>query len=132
MNKALAAGLFLIAGFGVLVTLTKKPEPSRQAAQPPASENMAQINQGKSLFSRNCMRCHGPEAKGTRIGPPLVHKYYEPSHHGDGAFFLAVTRGVKSHHWKFGDMAPVPGVAPEEVALIVQYVRWLQRMAGIF
>ncbi len=132
MNKALAAGLFLIAGFGVLVALTKKPEPPRQAAQPPASENMAQINQGKSLFSRNCMRCHGPEAKGTRIGPPLVHKYYEPSHHGDGAFFLAVTRGVKSHHWKFGDMAPVPGVAPEEVALIVQYVRWLQRKAGIF
>ena len=132
MNKALAAGLFLIAGFGVLVTLTKKPEPSRQAAQPPASENMAQINQGKSLFSRNCMRCHGPEAKGTRIGPPLVHKYYEPSHHGDGAFFLAVTRGVKSHHWKFGDMQPVPGVKPEEVALIVQYVRWLQRKAGIF
>ena len=132
MNKALAAGLFLIAGFGVLVTLTKKPEPPRQAAQPPVSENMAQISQGKSLFSRNCMRCHGPEAKGTRIGPPLVHKYYEPSHHGDAAFFMAVTRGVKSHHWKFGDMAPVPGVKPEDVALIVKYVRWLQRKAGIF
>ena len=132
MNKALAAGLFLIAGFGVLVTLTKRPEPPRQAAQPPVSENMAQISRGKSLFSRNCMRCHGPEAKGTRIGPPLVHKYYEPSHHGDAAFFMAVTRGVKSHHWKFGDMAPVPGVAPEEVALIVHYVRWLQRKAGIF
>ena len=131
MNKALAAGLILIAGFGVLVTLTKKPEPPRQAAQP-VSENMAQINRGKSLFSRNCMRCHGPEAKGTRIGPPLVHKYYEPSHHGDAAFFMAVSRGVKSHHWKFGDMQPVPGVKPEEVALIVQYVRWLQRKAGIF
>ena len=132
MNKALAVGLFLIAGFGVLVTLTKKPEPPKQQTHPPASQDMTLINQGKSLFSRNCMRCHGPEAKGTRIGPPLVHKYYEPSHHGDGAFFLAVTRGVKSHHWKFGDMQPVPGVAPEEVALIVQYVRWLQRKAGIF
>ena len=132
MNKALAVGLFLIAGFGVLVTLTKKPEPPRQAAQPPASENMAQISQGKSLFSRNCMRCHGPEAKGSQIGPPLVHKLYEPSHHGDAAFFLAVTRGVKSHHWKFGDMQPVPGVKPEEVALIVKYVRSLQRKAGIF
>ena len=132
MNRALVAGLFLIAGFGVVVTLKQKPEPPRQAAQPPASENMTQISQGKSLFSRNCMRCHGPEAKGTRIGPPLVHKYYEPSHHGDAAFFMAVTRGVKSHHWKFGDMAPVPGVKPEDVALIVKYVRWLQRKAGIF
>ena len=131
MNKALAAGLFLIAGFGVLVTLTKKPEPPRQM-QASVSQDMTQISQGKSLFSRNCMRCHGPEAKGTRIGPPLVHKYYEPSHHGDAAFFMAVTRGVKSHHWKFGDMAPVPGVKPEDVALIVKYVRWLQRKAGIF
>ena len=116
MNRALAAGLFLLAGFGLVVTLTKKPEPPRQV---PVSEDMAQINQGKKLFSRNCMRCHGPEATGTRIGPPLVHKIYEPSHHGDAAFFMAVARGVKSHHWKFGDMAPVPGVKPEDVALIV-------------
>ncbi len=133
MNRALAAGLFLVIGFSVLVMLTKRPEPpKREAATPPASENMAQINRGKSLFARNCMRCHGPEAGGSRIGPPLVHKIYEPSHHGDAAFFMAVTRGVKSHHWKFGDMAPVPGVAPEEVALIVKYVRSLQRKAGIF
>ena len=131
MNRALAAGLFLIAGFGLLMTLTKRPEPPRQM-RVPVTEDMAQIKKGKSLFSRNCMRCHGPEAKGSRIGPPLVHKIYEPSHHGDAAFFMAVSRGVRSHHWKFGDMQPVPGVAPEEVALIVQYVRWLQRKAGIF
>ncbi|MCE2454018.1 MAG: cytochrome c [Nitrospinae bacterium] len=129
MNRVLAAGLFLIAGFGVVVTLTKRPEPPRQAQVP---VTMAQIKKGKSLFSRNCMRCHGPEARGSRIGPPLVHKIYEPSHHGDAAFFMAVSRGVRSHHWKFGDMQPVPGVKPEEVALIVGYVRWLQRKAGIF
>ena len=131
MNRALAAGLFLVVGFAALLMLTKRPEPPRHP-QVPVTEDMTQINQGKKLFARNCMRCHGPEAKGTRIGPPLVHKIYEPSHHGDGAFFMAVARGVKSHHWKFGDMAPVPGVKPEDVALIVQYVRWLQRKAGIF
>ncbi|MYA96187.1 MAG: cytochrome c [Nitrospinae bacterium] len=131
MNRVFAAGLFLIAGFGVVVTLTKRPEPPRHP-RVPVTEDMAQINQGKKLFARNCMRCHGPEATGTRIGPPLVHKIYEPSHHGDAAFFMAVSRGVKSHHWKFGDMVPVPGVKPEDVALIVGYVRWLQRKAGIF
>jgi len=132
MNRVFAAGLFLIAGFGVVVTLTKRPEPPKQQTRAPITEDMAQINQGKKLFARNCMRCHGPEATGTQIGPPLVHKVYEPSHHGDAAFFMAVSRGVRSHHWKFGDMAPVPGVKPEEVALIVGYVRWLQRKAGIF
>lgn len=131
MNRALTAGLFLAVGFAALLMLTKRPEPPRHP-RVPVTEDMAQIGQGKKLFVRNCMRCHGPEATGTRIGPPLVHKVYEPSHHGDAAFFMAVARGVKSHHWKFGDMAPVPGVEPEEVALIVQYVRWLQRKAGIF
>lgn len=132
MNRALAAGLFLVIGFSAVVMLTKRPEPPRQQMRVPVTEDMAQIKKGKSLYSRNCMRCHGPEATGSRIGPPLVHKIYEPSHHGDAAFFMAVSRGVKSHHWKFGDMAPVPGVKPEEVALIVGYVRWLQRKAGIF
>ncbi len=130
MRRAFAAGLFLAVGFVAIAMLTKRPDPPRP--QVPVSQDMAQINQGKKLFSRNCMRCHGPEASGSKIGPPLVHKIYEPSHHGDGSFFLAVSRGVKSHHWKFGDMAPVPGVKPEDVALIVQYVRWLQRKAGIF
>ena len=131
MNRTLAAGLFLVVGFAALLMLVKRPEPPRHP-QVPITQDMMQINQGKKLFARNCLRCHGPEARGSKIGPPLVHKIYEPSHHGDAAFFMAVSRGVKSHHWQFGDMAPVPGVKPEDVALIVQYVRWLQRKAGIF
>ncbi len=131
MKRALTAGLFLAAGFALLVMLTKRPAPPRppQASVP---VDAVQVSQGKTLFARHCMRCHGPEAKGSRIGPPLVHRIYAPSHHADAAFLLAVARGVKSHHWEFGDMAPVPGVAPADVRLIVKYVRWLQRAAGIF
>ncbi len=131
MGRAVAAGLLLAGSFVLLVTLTKRPAPPAPTP-PPESADAGGAGAGKSLFARHCMRCHGPEAGGTRIGPPLVHRIYEPSHHADAAFFLAVKRGVRSHHWKFGDMPPVPGLGPEEVALIVQYVRRLQRAAGIF
>ncbi len=86
---------------------------------------------GAAIFERRCAGCHGREAKGTDKGPPLVHKIYEPSHHADMAFYLAVRQGVKSHHWPFGDMPPVTGVSDEEVAQIIAYVRGLQRAAGI-
>ncbi len=87
---------------------------------------------GQELYQRNCMSCHGINGAGSHQGPPLVHIIYEPSHHGDASFLLAVQRGVVAHHWDFGNMAPVPGVTPDQVSEIVNYVRWLQRQAGIF
>ena len=65
-------------------------------------------------------------------GPPLVHRYYEPNHHSDAAFHQAVRRGARQHHWRFGNMEPVPGVSPEEVGVIIRYVRNLQRKAGVY
>ncbi len=88
-------------------------------------------NGGAALFERRCSECHGREAKGTDKGPPLVHRIYEPSHHADAAFYLAVRQGARAHHWPFGDMPPVEGVADEEIAQIVAYVRGLQKAAGI-
>jgi mono/diheme cytochrome c family protein len=90
------------------------------------------LARGKALFERNCMECHGPGAKGSDKGPPLVHRLYEPNHHADVAFILAVQRGVKEHHWNFGDMASLPGVSRDQTSLIVVYLRDLQRKAGIF
>lgn len=87
---------------------------------------------GEQLFDANCSVCHGQRAAGTRQGPPLVHVVYESSHHSDVAFYRAVQIGVRSHHWNFGDMSPVPGTSQDDVRQIVSYVRWLQREAGIF
>ena len=70
-------------------------------------------------------------AAGSDKGPPLVHKIYEPSHHGEESFYLAVRQGVRSHHWPFGDMPPVDGLSDDEVGRIIAYVRELQRAAGI-
>ena len=92
----------------------------------------AEFATGARLFEESCASCHGEAALGTGIGPPLVHIYYEPNHHGDAAFILAAERGVRAHHWNFGDMAPVPGIPRAEVMEIVAYVRWLQREAGVY
>lgn len=93
---------------------------------------IADAARGKGLYDAHCASCHGVRARGgTKQGPPLVHKYYEPSHHGDASFHLAVRRGVKQHHWYFGDMQPVKDASPENVADIVDYVRQEQRRAGI-
>lgn len=87
---------------------------------------------GKIAFEANCAACHGQDATGVMgKGPPLVHKIYEPSHHGDIAFLLAAQNGVRAHHWRFGNMPPVEGVSPDEIAEIVIYIRTLQRANGI-
>lgn len=87
---------------------------------------------GEKPFNAKCAVCHGQHAAGTRQGPPLVHRYYEPGHHSDMAFVLAVRRGVRAHHWRFGNMAPVPGVSDTEIRDIIDYVRALQRANGIY
>ena len=92
----------------------------------------ADAEAGQAAFEENCVTCHGPHATGSDQGPPLVHKIYEPNHHGDMSFRLAVRNGVRSHHWKFGNMAPVEGVSPEDVEKIIVYVRALQQANGIF
>jgi cytochrome c len=91
----------------------------------------AELADGERVYNVNCHSCHGPLGTGTEAGPPLVHSIYEPSHHSDAAFQLAAARGVRAHHWSFGNMPPLPTVDSAEVARATAYVRWLQRQAGI-
>ncbi|TMV03385.1 cytochrome c [Ruegeria sediminis] len=87
---------------------------------------------GKTAFDAKCAACHGANAAGVEgSGPPLVHKIYEPSHHADESFHLAVQGGVRAHHWEFGNMQPVEGLTRGDVKAIVAYVRELQRANGI-
>jgi mono/diheme cytochrome c family protein len=87
---------------------------------------------GKLAFEAKCAACHGANAAGQDgVAPPLVHKIYEPSHHGDASFLMAAKNGVRAHHWRFGNMPPVEGVTDGDVKMIVAYVRELQRANGI-
>jgi cytochrome c2 len=85
---------------------------------------------GSSLFLKNCSMCHGKYAQGSKMGPPLVHKVYEPSHHDDASFYRAVDQGVEAHHWSFGNM-PAIKISRDKVTIIIQYIRDLQLAAGI-
>ena len=87
---------------------------------------------GKRIFEAKCASCHGRNAAGQKgVAPPLIHKIYEPSHHGDESFQRAAALGVRAHHWPFGNMPPVDGLTRSDVSTIITYVRELQRTNGI-
>jgi mono/diheme cytochrome c family protein len=123
-------------GIGFIALLLSAAPACSQSEPPPpqgaASPAPAELRDGEQKFTANCSACHGAGGVGTKQGPPLVHKVYEPNHHGDVAFLRAAANGVKSHHWQFGDMPKIDAVKPDDVEQIVKYVRWLQKQAGIF
>lgn len=119
--------LAITVAFTVMAACDSSPPkpPVGDAAVP------AELQAGEAKFNAHCSACHGPQATGTKQGPPLVHKIYEPNHHGDAAFLRAAEFGVKAHHWEFGNMPKIDGVSSADVEQITGYVRWLQRQAGI-
>ncbi|MYH57910.1 MAG: cytochrome c [Boseongicola sp. SB0675_bin_26] len=135
--------LFILVGIGGLAYWLAAG-PDKQVAQTPdepttslaiitVPESLSSSAQvGRVAFEAKCSVCHEGNAVGREdIAPPLVHKIYEPSHHGDEAFQRAVAIGVRQHHWPFGDMPPVEGLTRGDVAMIIAYVRELQRANGI-
>ncbi len=125
----------LLAGLGAwlwqLVGLRAEDAGTNRIASVKVPQLSALAANGKSAFDAACAQCHGLNAAGTDIGPPLVHDIYNPGHHSDEAFFLAVELGVRQHHWPYGDMPPQPQVTQDQVAAIVRYVRELQVANGI-
>ena len=87
---------------------------------------------GQRAFEAVCAECHGANAAGQNgVAPPLIHRTYEPSHHSDEAFQMAVRNGVRAHHWPFGNMPPIKGLTRADVQYITRYIREVQRENGI-
>ena len=127
-----------VAAGAYFVTRGTSPEPVVTAAGtdlvavtvPDTFSEQAMI--GKQSFDAICATCHGSNGAGkVDAGPPLVHVIYEPNHHGDMAFYMAVENGVRAHHWPFGNMPPQEGLTRGDVTSIIAYVRELQRANGI-
>jgi len=125
--KSVPALVILVALGAMAACDSSQPKAASGGAPVPAD-----LQTGEAKFNANCAACHGPQGTGTQQGPPLVHKIYEPNHHGDAAFQRAAANGVRAHHWEFGNMPKIDGVTPDEVDHIVRYVRWLQKQAVIF
>ena len=137
MKSRLVALATILVAAPIAWAMLVKDDDAGSAARPIAEVRVptlsATATAGEAVFDANCAACHGDNAAGRDgAGPPLVHKIYEPDHHSDAAFFLAARQGVRSHHWPFGNMPPVEGVSDDDVALIVAYVRELQRANGVF
>lgn len=121
----------LVAGAAMLIWKFSPPTRGETAISVKVPKLTAVAAQGQQVFVATCAQCHGVNAAGTDKGPPLVHDIYNPGHHADAAFLNAVRRGVRQHHWRFGNMTPLPQVSDQEVALIVRYIRELQVANGI-
>ena len=135
---AVAAAAVGITVWGVLAPGEKPSDPGSapegaalaQVTVPASLSERAQM--GRLAFEARCAACHGRNGAGRAgMGPPLIHKIYEPSHHGDESFQLAVARGVTAHHWRFGDMPPQEGLTRADVDTIIAYARAVQRATGI-
>lgn len=129
------AGVVVAGVVTVYFGLGKDPEDVRQGA-PIVAVTVPELGPteraGEVAYNAKCASCHGADAAGRDgVAPPLVHRIYEPGHHGDQAFLVAAQLGARAHHWPFGDMPPVEGVTREDVGMIVSYVRALQRANGI-
>ncbi len=144
ITPILLAVLIIAAGVGLWMYLqapASDAPPEAGAAPAASTEPMVAVKlpqgltavaqDGAILFERSCADCHGENAAGSGKGPPLVHRIYEPNHHGDQAFQLAARNGVRAHHWKFGNMPARPEVTEPEILAIIAYVRELQRANGI-
>ena len=133
-----AIGVGILMFFGPDDFMGPIPKPTKQQADTPPAQtsapipNATPVSTGQTLYDKNCASCHGQQAKGTDNGPTFIHKVYEPNHHGDMSFVLAAKRGVRAHHWRFGNMPAQPQVNEQQVREIIKYVRKLQKQAGIF
>ena len=93
-------------------------------------QDPAMVEKGGEPYQSNCAQCHGEGLRGTDTGPSHLSRVYEPSHHGDGAFELAIRIGSPQHHWNFGNMEPVEGLSDDDIAAIIAFVREQQRLHG--
>lgn len=125
-----AAVLLLVGILWFTDMLTSKGE-GPPAPASPGTPIPSTFMVGEALFNTHCTKCHGPSAVGTDQGPSLLWRIYAPSHHSDDSFYLAVQQGVRAHHWRFGNMLPIPEVTQDEVTQIIAYVRWLQQQSGV-
>lgn len=140
MKKTHMVGLLAAALASVAYYVTQAgqsgpgaPAQGEAMAQVTLPEELSQKAQvGEKTFNAVCADCHGHNAAGKAgNGPPLIHKIYEPSHHGDMAFYMAVQNGVRAHHWRFGNMPAQEGLTRTDVDGIIAYVREVQQVNGI-
>ena len=130
VGSGLAVVVFLVAVV-VLGTNASVRDPMTGATEFDIPvQDAALVAEGADLYQNSCSSCHGSDLRGTDLGPSQLSVVYQPGHHPDGSYALATLNGVRSHHWGFGDMPPVPGLSQDDLDRIVAFIRETQRTEG--
>lgn len=128
MKKIITLVVVFAAIGGGYLLLAEKPD-ARSLVIMPALSSVA--SEGEVVFQNTCATCHGADLTGTEQGPPLLHPFYKPGHHGDGAIVRAVQNGSQQHHWGFGNMPAQPQITDDEIVQVITYIREMQRANGV-
>ena len=144
MKSVIAIGALIVAGGFAYVMWPDADQSVQTTLEAAATGNVAMVEVllpdalsqnariGELAYLAKCAACHGVNAAGQdEVAPPLIHRIYEPSHHGDESFQRAASLGVRAHHWSFGNMPAVEDVTRGDVTMIIAYIRELQRANGI-
>ena len=91
----------------------------------------ARLGRGEELFTANCATCHGPDLRGTFVGPPLLHEIYAPDQLTDDDIRAAVANGVTPKNWSFSGMPAFPELERDDLEALIAYLRSSQRAAGL-
>lgn len=112
MNIKLIAALLVViaASYGAWILLTGPSKAGEETSSIIIPEFSQIAQSGQIAYGENCAACHGINGAGTEKGPTFLHAFYKAGHHGDASFESAAKRGVRAHHWQFGNMPPVEGI----------------------
>jgi len=125
--------IVLVLAMVVLLTLLCADTSRGQSGPPDVSDSV--LTRGRALFlgSGNCQECHGPEGRGTDLGPDLTDTVWL---HGSGSYQMImrlVTHGVTQRESTSGAPMPMRGWVPlqdDQLTAVATYVWNLSRVAA--
>lgn len=107
-----------------------EPADGVAASVPTSAGTALAVPDGAAVYQQYCAECHGVDLRGTDKGPSQLSIIYEPNHHGDYAYRVAIRDGTREHHWWFGDMPPVEGITDLEIEKVISFIRAEQQRLG--
>ncbi len=127
-KMVITAAMALVMGGAYVGVMPSIAVAQDSAAVIPELSEMAR--RGELAYTASCASCHGVNLAGTDKGPTFLHQVYVAGHHADMAFILAARRGVRAHHWRFGDMPPQPEISDDDLGAVITYIREIQAANG--